>query len=94
MAPYEPSVEELKEFEGRYYSNELQTFYTLEVKDSTLMLMIGDTEDIGLDPVDEDNFTGDFFFIGQMNFMRNDRGEVTGFTVSNGPTRGIRFERI
>ena len=94
VAPYEPSVEELKEFEGRYYSDELQTFYTLEVKDSTLILMIRNTEDIELDPVDEDNFTGDVFFIGQMNFMRNDGGEVTGFTVSNGRTRGIRFENV
>jgi hypothetical protein len=94
VAPYEPSVAELMEFEGRYYSNELQTFYTLEVKDSTLTLMIRNTEEIELDPMEEDNFSGDVFFIDQMNFLRNDQGEVTGFTVSNGRTRGIRFEVV
>jgi len=94
VAPYEPGMEVLEEYMGRYFSEELQIFYTLEVKDSTLTLLIRNTEDIELSPVEKDNFKGDAFFIGEMVFLRNDVGKVTGFDVSNGRTRGIRFERI
>lgn len=34
-----------------FFSDELQTFYVLEVKDSTLTLLIRNTEDIKLNPV-------------------------------------------
>ena len=94
VAPYETGVEELKAFEGKYYSDELATFYTLEVKDSTLTLLIRNTEDIELTPVEEDSFSGDAFFIGEMKFLRDEAGNVTGFTVSNGRTRGIRFGKV
>lgn len=94
VAPYEPGLEELKAFEGKYYSDELATFYTLEVKDSTLTLLIRNTEDIELTPVEEDSFSGDIYFIGEMEFLRDDAGNVTGFTVSNGRTRGIRFGKV
>jgi len=94
VAPYEPSPEVLEAYVGRYYSDELQTFYTLEMKDSTLTLLIRNTEDIKLNPTEEDSFRGSVFFIGEMEFLRDDAGRVTGFSVSNGRTRGIRFERI
>ncbi len=90
VAPYDPSPEVLEAYAGRYYSDELQTFYTLEVKDSTLTLLIRNTEDIELKPMEEDSFQG----MGEMEFLRNDAGKVTGFDLSNGRTRGIRFERI
>jgi CubicO group peptidase (beta-lactamase class C family) len=94
VAPYEPSPEELEAYGGKYYSDELETFYTLQVKDSTLTLHIRNTKDIKLTPVEKDSFRGDVYFIGTMEFQRDDQGNVTGFTVSNGRTRGIRFERI
>lgn len=54
----------------------------------------GDLEPIELSPVEEDTFSGDVFFIGEVAFMRGPDGAVTGFTVSNGRTKGVQFYRF
>ena len=78
---------------GKFFSRELETFYTLELRDTTLVLLIRNTDDIELSAIKEDSYKGDVFFIGDLTFQRNDRGEVTGFTASNGRTKGIRFQK-
>jgi len=94
VAPYNPSPEELAVFEGKYLSKELETFYTLEVRDSTLMVLIRNTEEIKLSPLGKDSFNGDAFFLTEMEFLRDEKGQVKSFTVSNGRTRDILFEKI
>lgn len=93
VPPYEPTVEELQALTGKFFSMELETFYTLEVRDTTLVLLIRNTKDIELSALKEDNFKGDIFFIGEVAFIRDPGGQVTGFTVANGRTRGIWFEK-
>jgi len=93
VPPYEPTVEELQAFTGKFFSKELETFYTLEMRDTTLTLLIRNTEDIELSALKEDNFKGDIYFIGEVAFQRDPGGQVTGFTVANGRTRGIWFEK-
>ena len=51
-------------------------------------------EPIELSPVEEDNFTGDVFFMGEVTFIRGADGAVIGFTVSNGRTKGVQFDRL
>ena len=93
VAPYSPTVEELQALSGKYFSRELETFYTLEVRDTTLMLLIRNTKEIKLSAVKEDLFKGDIFFIGELAFQRDQNGQLTGFTAANGRTRGIGFVR-
>ena len=93
VPPYEPTLEELQAYEGRYFSKELDVFYNFELHDSTLVLLIRNTEEIELSSVKEDVYKGDIYFIGELAFERNPAGMVTGFAASNGRTRGIRFER-
>ncbi len=93
VPPYEPTVEELQALTGKFFSKELATFYTLEMRDTTLTLLIRNTEDIELSALKEDNFKGDIYFIGELAFIRDPGGQVTGFTVANGRTRGIWFEK-
>jgi hypothetical protein len=96
MVPYvpaKPDPELLKEYEGRYFSPELDMIYTLAVSDSTLMIKLRNTEDIELTVVEKDKFKGEVFFISQVDFLRDNTGKVISFTVSNGRTRGILFER-
>ena len=94
IAPYDPTQEELKALEGKYLSKELETFYTLEVRDSTLLVLIKNTKEIKLSPLDKDSYKGDVFFISEIKFIRDESGVVDGFTVSNGRTKGILFERF
>jgi hypothetical protein len=93
VPPYEPTVDELQALTGKFFSKELETFYTLEMRDTTLTLLIRNTEDIELSALKEDNFMGNIYFIGEVVFQRDPGGQVTGFTVANGRTRGIWFEK-
>lgn len=93
LPPYEPSLEELMAYEGRYFSKELDVFYKFELHDSTLVLLIRNTPEIELSVLKEGVYTGDVFFIGELAFLKDDAGGVSGFTASNGRTKGILFER-
>jgi len=93
VAPYSPTVEELQAFTGKYFSKELETYYTLEVRDTTLTLLIRNTEEIELSAMKEDSYRGDIYFIAEVVFQRNASGQVSGFTAANGRTRGIVFEK-
>jgi hypothetical protein len=92
-APYEPTMEELQALTGKYFSRELETFYTLELRDTTLTLLIRNTEEIELSAMKKDSYQGNIYFIGEVVFLRDERGQVSGFTASNGRTRGILFEK-
>ena len=93
LPPYEPSLEELQAYTGSYFSKELDVFYHLELDDSTLVILIRNTPEIKLSVLKEDVYKGDVFFIGELAFVKDDAGTVTGFEASNGRTRGILFER-
>ena len=93
LAPYSPAVEELEALAGKYFSKELETFYTLEVRDTTLTILIRNTEPVKLSAIKKDTYKGDVYFIGELVFDRDNRGQLTGFSASNGRTKGIRFEK-
>ncbi|MCK4991884.1 MAG: hypothetical protein KAS29_15400, partial [Bacteroidales bacterium] len=93
IPPYAPTLEDLKAYTGTYFSKELGVFYNLELHDSTLVLLIRNTEEVELSAVKEDIYNGDVYFIGEVAFERDPSGMVTGFAASNGRTRGIRFEK-
>ena len=94
VPPYDPGPEVLLEYQGRYLSQELETFYTLELRDSTLVVLIQNTEPIELSALKVDLYKGDVFFLSEIQFLRDEAGTVTGFEASNGRTKGIRFERF
>ena len=93
VAPYSPTVEELRELTGKFFSRELETFYTLELRDTTLTLLIRNTQEIELSALKKDSYKGDIYFIGELVFQRDNSGRVSGFTAANGRTRGIVFEK-
>lgn len=90
--PYKPTPEELMGYTGRYFSDELETFYTLAVKDSFLVVQHKRMEDIKLTPAKVDTFTASFP-IAELIFIRNDAGDTAALKVSNGRTREVKFEK-
>ena len=94
VPPYDPGPDVLLEYQGRYLSKELETFYTLELRDTTLVVLIRNTEPVKLDALKVDLYKGDVFFLSEVQFMRDASGAVNGFEASNGRTKGIRFERF
>jgi CubicO group peptidase (beta-lactamase class C family) len=93
LPPYEASLDELTEYSGKYFSEELETFYTIKLKDSTLIAELRNFEDIELNTAEKDNFSADVFFIQEMVFKRNGQGAINGFEISNGRTKGVSFDK-
>jgi hypothetical protein len=90
---FEPTREELLEYTGRYFSDEIETLYTIVLEDSSLMLQHYQMEDdIKLTPGNIDSFGGGFP-IADISFERNEAGEIIGFKASNGRTRGVYFRK-
>jgi CubicO group peptidase (beta-lactamase class C family) len=91
LPPYEASMDDLAEYSGKYFSEELETFYTIKLKDSSLVAGLRNLEDIELATSEKDNFSADVFFIQEMVFKRNEEGTINGFEISNGRTKGVSF---
>jgi hypothetical protein len=91
MPSFAPSAADLRVFEGKYNSAELEGTYTLAVHDSRLVMQIPGRADIVLQPAFAGAFTGRI--VGVVRFVRNADGAVTGFTVITRGARGLRFDR-
>lgn len=91
-AKWAPTPEALVGFAGRYFSEELETFFTLVMEDGALVLHQRRMEKAKLTPGEEkDTFTGrDLAFA----FERDRNGEVIGFYLSNSRTRNVRAGRV
>ena len=89
---WKPTVKDLTVFAGRYFSEELETFYTAVVEDGQLVMHQRRLDVGNLTSSDKDVFTSD----GGMTFSfeRDRNKQVVAFYLSNGRTRDVRFERI
>ena len=90
-AKWEPTAEDLAALEGRYFSDEIETFYTFAVEDGKLVMRQRRMDDVELAPGEKDTFSGGMFTV---SFERDRAGRVIGFYLSNGRTRDVRFERV
>ena len=92
LEDWTPSIEEIAEYSGRYFSDELETFYTVAMGEDGLLLRHRRLDDIGLVPKAKDSFNGEFP-VGEINFTRDDDGALTGMMVSNWLTQNVRFDK-
>ena len=88
---WQPTAEDLAGFAGRFFSEELETFFTFTVEDGKLGMYQRRLGQRPLTPGEEDNFSGDGL---SFAFERDRNGQVIGFYVSNGRTRDVRFARV
>jgi len=91
LPDYSPDINELAVFKGEYLNKQLETIYTIKVKDSTLVASHINLKDIKLEVIEEDSFKGDVFFMNKIIFNRNKKGVVESFSVSSGRTKNIVF---
>jgi CubicO group peptidase (beta-lactamase class C family) len=92
---FAPTAEQLKEFTGTFYSEELEVMYTLLVRDGKLVVRHRKGE-IVMQPLQPDGFKGDFGEYGgaiQLRFTRDAGHEVGGFLLTSGRVRNLRFVR-
>ncbi|HUP18812.1 MAG TPA: hypothetical protein VM778_02540 [Gemmatimonadota bacterium] len=91
----EPGRAGARSLAGRYFSDELETFYAVAIEGGGLEVRHRRIADgIALTPGSERDLFTAGFPIAEVWFIRDASGEVTGVEVSNGRTRGVRFERV
>jgi hypothetical protein len=83
--------ERLAELAGRYRSEELDVEWTLRATGGAFILERRRLPNQQLAPLYEDGFTGG---VGSLRFTRDSDGRVTGFLLTSGRVRQIRFERM
>ncbi len=85
------SSEKLEEYQGDFYSSELETKYSVFIKDSILLIKRPRYDDIKLEPLLKDIFTVTGTSI--IRFKRNNKDKIEGFFLSVGRVRNLYFEK-
>ncbi len=89
----EAQAVDLPSFAGRYFSEELETFYDLSVEGGQLVIRHRRFGPAALTHTSGDKFSGTLP-VSQVAFRRDAQGTITGFEAGNGRARGILFERV
>ena len=84
--------EQLVEFEGDYYTEELDTTYCIRVRGDGLVAQHRRHDDISLTYTDS-HFLADVWFFPEIHFLRDDTGRVTGFRLTGNRVRNLHFEK-
>ena len=84
---------QLEQFVGDYYSEELGTFYTISIKDSTLVARHRRHGEIQLSPTIKDQLSGDKWWFQNVHFIRDKNQMVTGFRLTGGRVRNLLFTK-
>jgi CubicO group peptidase (beta-lactamase class C family) len=86
-----PTAAQLMEYAGTYYSEELDTRYTLIVKDGKLVLRRKKFDDSALKPTFADSFTDPQ--TGDIKFIRDSGKRLSGFELNAGRVRHLQFSK-
>lgn len=89
----EKSNADLKDFEGRFYNEELDTAYAAQILNGKLFLTHIRHGDIELSDAGKDKFTGRIEFPVEIEFLRDGSGLVKGFKVSNYGAKNVKFNK-
>jgi CubicO group peptidase (beta-lactamase class C family) len=84
---------DLAAFAGRYFSEELETFYDLSVEGGQLVIRHRRFGPVALTHTSGDSFSATLP-VSQVVFRRDAQGSVTGFEAGNGRARGIVFKKV
>ena len=96
QAPYDSSsvkrrADQLARIAGTYYSGELELPVTIMARDSALVLQRPQAAEIRFSPITDELFTNSDKML--LKVVRDDRGAVTGFTLTINRVRDLEFVR-
>jgi len=84
---------DLTTFAGRYFSEEIETFYDLSVEGGKLVIRHRRFGPVALTHTSGDSFSATLP-VSQVVFQRDAQGYITGFEAGNGRARGIVFKKV
>ena len=102
VKPFLPTPQQLAEYKGKYFSEELRTVYNLEVRGDQLIVRHRRFKDLILWPTVVDQFGNDMghefeidaWWFRSFDFVRSPSGHIKGFQLSVGGAKNVLFEKI
>jgi hypothetical protein len=91
LVPWEPS--NLEQYPGVYWSDELETQYTIILRDGKLRAEHIRHGEIPMVPAGRDRFAAASWFMPEAQFLRDASNRVSGLTLGGGRVTAIRFTR-
>lgn len=88
-----PKPEELQEFAGSYFNDEINARLGVELRGAGLVLLMPGRPDIRLAPDEQDRFTGASPFVPMIIFQRDAQNRVTGFIIDRDAVRDLAFKK-
>jgi len=88
-----PTPQELQEFTGAYFNEELNVRYAVELRGDMLIVTAPGQSDIRLAPEEKDHFTTSSRAIPMVIFQRDGQNRVIGFIVDSDPVRDLVFKK-
>ena len=92
--PANYNATELSEFTGRYYSSELNAYYSFFIKEGNLVAKHTRLGDFPLKAIKNNYFIGNKGSFLKVVFLRNSFNEVIGFEVSSSRAKNVSFVKI
>ena len=84
----------LEEYIGEFFSEELSTTYKFILRGDRLVAEHSRLDNITLHHLNKDAFDANAWFFKDINFTRNADNEISGFKVSSGRVRNLKFVKI
>jgi CubicO group peptidase (beta-lactamase class C family) len=94
MQDFDPAKINLPEYSGEFYSEELCTSYTMVVESVKLIARHFRTGDVILTPNKPDQFSGNQWYFGNVEFVRDTDNKITGCKVTSSRVRNLKFVKI
>ena len=92
--PLDATEQALEEYAGKYYSEELSTYYHLIPSETGLIVSHYRHSDQIITPIKDDAFTSDMWVLNKIVFERDNEQAISGFRVTNGRVRDLLFEKL
>jgi hypothetical protein len=93
LPEFDAAIVNLTEYAGDYYSPELSTTYSIVVESGKMIARHFRTGDVHLTALKPDQFNGDQWYFGNIEFIRDANNTITGCKVSTGRVRNLKFEK-
>ena len=84
----------LEDFTGVFRNIEHNITYEIIVRDHQLIAKHGLNDEIILTPLERLSFYADQFYFGKLDFFKNSKGAIKGFSLSGQNLKNIAFEKI
>ncbi|SKB81472.1 serine hydrolase [Dyadobacter psychrophilus] len=94
VQPKQDSDIKKEDFAGQYYSPELETIYTISLKESKLKLIHVHHGEVDLNVVNKDRLNAPWWFVQNIDIVRGKSGEVTGLRMTNGRVVNLWFKKL